>query len=58
MFYLLDLAVVNAYIMYTTSTESSQKLTHEQFWIELAKELLLKASIDEERDLRPTGGCY
>ena len=39
-FHLLDTAVVNAYIMYTHSQQSSKKLTHVQFRIELAKQLL------------------
>ena len=51
MFHLLDMAVVNAYIMYTTSTQSSRKRTHEQFRIELAKELLLQSSIDVGEDV-------
>ena len=41
MFQLLDMAVVNAYIMYTTSTQSSKKCTHEQFRIELLSSLPL-----------------
>ena len=45
MFHLLDMAVVNAYILYT-STQPTKKLTHEQFRIELAKEMLLQVSTD------------
>ena len=43
-FHLLDTAVVNAYIMYTHSQHSSKKLTHVQFRIELAKQLLLQGN--------------
>ena len=39
-FHSLDMAVVNAYIVYKTSAQS-KKLTHEQFRIESAKEMLL-----------------
>ena len=45
-FHLIDMAIVNAYIMHTSSTTTGKKLTHEQFRIELAKELLLQASVD------------
>ena len=41
-FHLFDLAIVNAYILYTQSTQV-KKLNHEHFRVELAKELLLKA---------------
>lgn len=44
-FHLFDMAIVNAYVMHTTSSPS-KKLTHENFRIELAKELLLEASVD------------
>ena len=43
-FHFLDMAVVNVYIVYKTSAQS-KKLTHEQFQIELAKEMLLQASV-------------
>ena len=43
-FHLLDTAVVNAYIMDTYSQHSSKKLTHVQFRIELAKQLLLQGN--------------
>ena len=39
-FHSLDMAVVNAYIVYKTFAHL-KKLTHEQFRIELAKEMLL-----------------
>ena len=45
-FHLLDMAVVNSYVMYTLSQQSQKKLTHEQFRIELAKELLLQVSVE------------
>ena len=38
MFHLLDMAVVNAYILYTISVQA-KKLTHEQFRIELSRQL-------------------
>lgn len=40
-FHLLDTAIVNAYIMYTLSQQTGKKLTHVQFRIKLAKQLLL-----------------
>ena len=40
-FYLLDSAVVNAYIMYTQAKPGIRKLTHVQFRLELVKQLLL-----------------
>ena len=49
-FHLFDMAVVNAYILYSTSTQSSRKLTHEQFSIELSKEMLLQVSVDISED--------
>ena len=39
-FFLFDAAIVNSYIMYTKSHSTGRKLTHEQFRIQLAKELL------------------
>ena len=44
-FHSLDMSVVNAYIVYKTSAQS-KKLTHKEFRIELAKEMLLRASVD------------
>ena len=43
-FHLLDLSIVNAYIMYRQSKQE-RYLTHEQFRINLSKDLLLKAGI-------------
>ncbi len=47
-FHLFDLAIVNAYILYTQSTQV-KKLNHEHFRVELAKELLLKAGTEDPR---------
>ena len=43
-FQLFDIGIVNAYILYTLSLQDNRKLSHMQFQIELAKELLLEAS--------------
>lgn len=56
LFHLLDMAVVNAYILYTLAERSGRALTHEQFRIELAKELLLDASVDVSSDVPVTSG--
>ena len=56
MFHLLDMAVVNSYILYSVSSQSSKKLTHEQFRIELTKELLLQISVDVGEDMPPCHG--
>ena len=45
-FHLIDTTIVNAYILYSQSTQSSRKLTHVNFRIELAKGLFQQA--DEE----------
>ena len=58
MFHLLDMAVVNAYILYTISFQSSRKLTHEQFRIELARELLLQTAIDVGEDVPLSHGQF
>lgn len=47
-FHLLDTAIVNAYILYTQSTQSSRKLTHLEFRVELAKGLLQEAGTAPE----------
>ena len=39
-FHLIDATIVNAYILYSQSTQSSPTLTHVKFQIELAKGLL------------------
>jgi hypothetical protein len=49
-FHLFDMAIVNSYVLYS-SVHSSRKLTHEQFRIELAKELLLQASVKVADDM-------
>ena len=40
-FHLLDMAIVNSYVLYS-SVHTGRRLTHEQFRIELANELLLR----------------
>lgn len=45
-FHLLDLSVVNAYILYRQSQPGKPQLTHERFRVELAKEMLFKAGSD------------
>ena len=52
-FHLLDMAVVNSYILYNESTQSTRKLTHEKYRIHLASELLLDAG--EVPPLHPGG---
>jgi len=42
-YHLLDLAVVQAYILYRQSPQSGRHLRHQQFRVELAKELLHSA---------------
>ena len=42
-FHLLNTAIVNAYILYTQSTQSSRELSHVDFRIEIAKGLLREA---------------
>lgn len=57
LFHLLDMAVVNAYVLYTVSTSASlKKLTHEQFRVEIAKQLLLQSSVDVSEDVPVTHG--
>ena len=50
-FHLLDLAIVNSYILYKLSKQDKKHLTHSQFRIDLAKYLLLTTSVDEETGL-------
>ena len=42
-FHLLNTAIVNAYLLYMESTQSTRKLTHVDFRIDLAKSLLQEA---------------
>ena len=55
-FHILDMAVVNANVLYTSSQQSSKKLTHEQFRIELAKEMLLHALVNVSEDMHQSHG--
>ena len=43
-FSLLDVAIVNAYILYSLSSQTGKKLSHMQFRVQLAKQLLVEAS--------------
>ena len=55
-FHLIDLAVVNAYIMYCGTPHSGQRFTHEQFRIELAKGMLMSVAVNTADDIpRVTG---
>ena len=47
-FHLIDTTIVNAYILYSQSTQSSRKLTHVNFRIELAKGLFQQAGEEIE----------
>ena len=47
-FHLIDTTIVNAYILYKESTQSTRKLTHVNFRVELAKGLLQQAGHDVE----------
>ena len=53
-FHLIDMAVINAYIIHASS--ANKKLTHELFRIQLAKELLLDASLDVSEDVPVSHG--
>ena len=44
-FFLLDMAVVNSYIIYTQKYTSSRRFTHEQYIIQLATDLLAAADV-------------
>ena len=44
--HLLDLAIVNTYVMYCGTPQSGHRLTHEQFRIDLAKGLLMSVGIN------------
>ena len=53
-FHLLDTAIINAYILYKQSRQSSRKLTHLEFRVELAKGLLEEAGVTPNSDTAPT----
>ena len=44
---MIEVAIVNAYIMYLTTPCEGRRLTHKEFRIQLAKELLMD-TVDEE----------
>ena len=48
-FHLIEVAIVNAYIIYASTPQTGQKMTHKEFRIQLAKEPLLKTTQEEER---------
>ena len=48
-FHLIEVAIVNAYIMYASTPQTGRKMTHKEFRIQLAKELLLETTQEEER---------
>ena len=43
-FHLVDVAIVNAYIMYLSTPCSGRRLTHKEFRVQLAKELLMETT--------------
>ena len=43
-FHLLDVAIVNAYIMYLSTPCSGRRLTHKEFRLQLAQELLMETT--------------
>ena len=45
-FHLIDLAIVNAYILYQMSTQTEKHMSHVQFRIKLATQMLTRAGID------------
>ena len=46
-FHLIEVAIVNAYIMYLTTPCEGWRLTHKEFRIQLAKELLMDTVTDD-----------
>ena len=55
-FHLLDLAIVNAYIMYSEAPHTGRPLTHEQFRIELSKGLLTSVAVNVMEDAPQSTG--
>ena len=57
-FHLLNTAQVNAYILYTQSTQASRKLSHVDFRIQLARELLQEAgAVVPDAQSEPSSRC-
>ena len=52
---MIDMAIVNAYILYLMSPCSGRRLTHSQFRVELAKQLLMDEVPVEEPEGRALG---
>ena len=50
-FHLIDLAIVNAYIMYCGTPQYGRRFTHEQFRIELAKGMLMSVAVNTADDM-------
>lgn len=48
-FHLIEIAIVNAYIMYLVTPHTGKRMTHKEFRVQLAKELLLDTIPEEER---------
>ena len=55
-FHLIDLAVVNSYVLYSTTQHTGRRLTHEQFRIELARGLLMSVAVETSEAMSPTTG--
>ena len=55
-FHLLEVALVNTYIMYTQSNCSSKRLNHQQFRQALALQILEVAGVSQTEQQRPPSG--
>ena len=56
-FHPLETSIVNAYIMYTESSQSARRLSHVNFQIELAKDPLQQAGKDIDVSLQSACRC-
>jgi len=55
-FFLLDMAVVNSYVLYTLQNpDKKRRLTHEEYRVQLATDLLSAAGVDSNTTLAPHG---
>lgn len=57
-FFLLDMAVVNSYILHSSRRTEGRRYTHEQFRVDLAKELLAAAGTEVRSSERRYGGHH
>ena len=62
-FHLIEVAIVNAYILYLLTPCSGRRMTHKEFRVQLAKELLMESSKQVEDQGRgphpmPNPPCY